>query len=95
MDVLRINYWAVVVAALAAFVMSSLYYSPLLLGNVWLAVDPGSAAGTTPSVGRVLGEIVRTLVITFVVARLIAPLGVATGKVWYGLHSGCGLGFQA
>jgi hypothetical protein len=42
----KINYWAVVVAALAAFLMSSLYYSPLLLGNVWLAVDPGSAAGT-------------------------------------------------
>src|SRR5258708_26127848 len=69
------NYWAVVVAALAAFLMSSLYYSPLLLGNVWLAVDPGSAAGTTPPIGRVLVEIVRTLVITLVVARLIALLG--------------------
>ncbi len=77
----KINYWAVVVAALAAFLMSSLYYSPLLLGNVWLAVDPGSAAGTTPSIGRVLGEIVRTLVITFVVARLIALLG---GSDWKG-----------
>jgi hypothetical protein len=30
----RINYWAVVVAAFAAFVMSSLYYSPSLFGNV-------------------------------------------------------------
>src|SRR5258708_24459006 len=75
------NYWAVVVAALAAFLMSSLYYSPLLLGNVWRAVDPGSAAGTTPQIGRVVGEIVRTLVITFVVARLIALLG---GSDWKG-----------
>src|SRR6266852_6962898 len=79
---LKINYWAVVVAALAAFLMSSLYYSPLLLGNVWLAVDPGSVAGTTPSIGRVLGEIVRTLVITFVVARLIALL---RGSDWKGV----------
>jgi hypothetical protein len=63
------------VAALAAFLLSSLYYSPLLLGNVWRAVDPGSAAGTTPSIGTVLGEIVRTVVITFVIARLIALLG--------------------
>ena len=77
----KINYWAVGAAALAAFVMSSLYYSPLLLGNVWLAVDPGSTAGTTPSIGKVLGEIIRTLVITFVVARLIALLG---GSDWKG-----------
>ena len=88
----KINYWAVVVAALAAFLMSSLYYSPLLLGNVRLAVDPGSAAGTTPSIGRVLGEIVRTLVITFVLARLIALLGASDWKgavslalwLWFG-----------
>src|SRR5260370_13654462 len=77
----KINYWAVGAAALAAFVMSSLYYSPLVLGNVWLAVDPGSTAGTTPSMGKVLGEIIRTLVITFVVARLIALLG---GSDWKG-----------
>src|SRR5216683_6839493 len=78
---LKVSYWAVVVAALAAFVMSSLYYSPLLLGNVWLAVAPGSTAGTIPSIGRVIGEIIRTLVITFVVARLIALLG---GSDWKG-----------
>ena len=74
-NVLKINPVAVVVAALAAFVMSSLYYSPLVLGNVWRAVDPGSAAGTTPSIGKVLGEVVRTLVVTYVLARLIALLG--------------------
>ena len=28
-----INYWSVIVAAFAAFVMSSLYYSPPLLGG--------------------------------------------------------------
>jgi hypothetical protein len=77
----KINYWAVVVAALAAFVMSSLYYSPLLLGNVWRAVDPGPMAGPIPSIGKVLGEIVRTFVITFVVARLISLLG---GSDWKG-----------
>jgi hypothetical protein len=81
---LKINYWAVVVTALAAFVMSSLYYSPLLLGNVWRAVDPGPTAGTTPSIGKVVGEIARTLVITYVLARLIALLG---GGDWKGAVS--------
>ena len=72
---LKMNYWAIVVAALAAFVMSSLYYSPLLLGDVWRSVDPGPTAGATPSVGKVVGEIIRTLIITYVLARLIALLG--------------------
>jgi hypothetical protein len=78
--ILKINYWAVLVAALAAFVLSSLYYSPLLLGNVW-RVDPGPTAGTTPSIGKVVGEIVRTLVITYVLTRLIVLLG---GSDWKG-----------
>jgi len=78
---LKINYWAVVVAALAAFLMSSLYYSPLLLGNVWRAVNPGPTAGTTPSLGKVVGELLRTLVITYVLARLIALL---RGSDWKG-----------
>jgi len=77
----KVNYRAVVVAALAAFVMSSLYYSPLLLGNVWRAVDPGPTADMTPSITRVIGEIVRTLVITYVLARLIAHLGLGGGNL--------------
>jgi Protein of unknown function (DUF1761) len=65
-----INYWAVIVAALAAFVMSSLYYSPLLAGGIWRAVDPAAAA-LTFSPWKPLVEIVRTLGITFVMARLL------------------------
>ena len=74
-----INYSAVLVAALAAFVMSSLYYSPLLIGNLWRVVDPVATANATPSTWMVLGEIVRTLVITYVLARLVALMG---GKGW-------------
>jgi hypothetical protein len=72
---LKMNHWAIFVAAVAAFVMSSLYYSPLLLGNVWRTVDPVAAAGMTPSIGKILGEIARTFVIAFVLARLIALMG--------------------
>jgi hypothetical protein len=72
---LKMNHWAIFVAAVAAFVMSSLYYSPLLLGNVWRTADPVAAAGMTPSIGKILGEIARTFVITFVLARLIALMG--------------------
>jgi len=91
----RINYWAVVVAAIAAFVMSSLYYSPFGLGNVWHAVDPGSTAGTTPSTGKVIGEIVRTLVITYVLARLMTLLGGVDWKATVRLAIWLWFGFSA
>jgi len=91
----RINYWAVVVAALAAFVMSSLYYSPLLLGNVWRAVDPGPAARAAPSIGKVVAEIARMLVITYVLARLIALLGNGNWKSAVGLAVWLWSGFSA
>lgn len=68
-----INYWAVIVAALAAFVMSSVYYSPLLVGGIWRAVDPAAAA-LTLSPWKPLVEILRTLGITFVMARLLLML---------------------
>ncbi len=92
---LKLNYWAIVVAAFAAFVMSSLYYSPLLLGNVWRAVDPGPAAGASPSIGKVAAEIARTLVITYVLARLIALLGNGGWKGAVGLALWLWFGFSA
>ena len=70
-----INYWSVVVAALAAFVMSSLYYSPPLLGGVWRAVDPVATSGMAFSPWKLLVEIPRTLGVAFVMARLLATLG--------------------
>ncbi|MDQ2843621.1 MAG: DUF1761 domain-containing protein [Acidobacteriota bacterium] len=71
----KINYSAVVVAAVAAFLFSALYYSPLLLGNVLGAVDPVYRGGLKPSIATILVEIVRTLGITYVLARLIALTG--------------------
>jgi len=68
----KINYWAILVAAVAAFIFSSLYYS--LLGNVWRAVDPAATAGIKPSPATAVIEFARTLVITFVLARLITLL---------------------
>jgi len=70
---MKIHYWAVLVASIAAFVFSSVYYS--LLANVWRAVDPAAAAGTKPSLTKGLIEIARTIVISFVLAHLIRRLG--------------------
>src|SRR5262249_18506121 len=90
----RTNYWAVVVAAFAAFVMSSLYYSPPLFGNVWRAVDPVAKA-VTFSPWKLLVEISRTLAVTFVMARLLTMLEAKDAKsaaklalwLWFGFSA--------
>jgi hypothetical protein len=69
---MKINYWAILVAAVVAFIFSSLYYSPVLLGNVWRAVDAAATAGTKPSIAKALIELARTVVIAFVLARVMA-----------------------
>jgi hypothetical protein len=71
----QINYWAVLVAAVAAFATSSIYYSPFVLGNVWRSVDPAAATAGMPSVWIAAAEFARTLVITLVLARVITLLG--------------------
>jgi hypothetical protein len=70
----KTDYGAVVVAGFAAFVMSSLYYSPPLLGNLWRAVDP-IGADANFSLWKLPVEILRTFGVTYVVARLLAMLG--------------------
>ncbi|MBV9085545.1 MAG: DUF1761 domain-containing protein [Acidobacteriaceae bacterium] len=70
---MKINYWAVLVAAIAAFVFSSVYYS--LLANVWRAVDPAATAAAKPSLTKGLIEVGRSIVISFVLAHLFSRLG--------------------
>ena len=64
------------------------------------AVDPASATATAPSIGKVVGEIVRTFIITYVLARLIVLLGGGGWKrtvrlallVWFGFSAMMWLG---
>lgn len=92
-NVSKTNHLAVVIAGSSAFVLSSLYYSPScwgIPGELWTQLP---RPDITPSIRRVLGEIVRILTIVYVLARLIAILE-ATGEARYSLRSGCGLPFQ-
>lgn len=67
----RINHLAVAIATISAFLMSSLYYSPLIAGDFWRAVDPVTVAAIKPSLSKAAIEIARTLVITYLLARLV------------------------
>jgi hypothetical protein len=93
--VTKTNYWSILVAAVAAFLFSSFYYSPLLLGAVWRTVDPVATAAAKASAAKALFEFVRTLVITLVIARVLAMLQVLKWKsavqivllLWFGFSA--------
>ena len=95
---LRINYWAVVVAAVAAFVVGALWYSPLLFGIAYTelrGMNPDAIADMRPSAGEMLGEFVRYLVVAYVLARFVVLLRVADRMgalqlglwVWFGFQA--------
>jgi hypothetical protein len=93
---LQINYWAVLVAAVVAFVVGALWYSPLLFGKSYMklrGLSPG--ADVKMPVGTIVTEFVRNLVVAYVLARFVVLLGVADWKgavqlglwVWLGFHA--------
>jgi hypothetical protein len=67
--VIRINYFALVVAVVAAFVASSLWYSPLLFGRQFLELSGVAPSG--PNAGKIAGELVRTGILAYVLGRVL------------------------
>jgi hypothetical protein len=88
---MHVNYLAVLVAAVAVFVLGWLWYSPLLFYKPWMrlrGLDPVAAmAGAQMPAGKLLIEVGRCLVLAYVLARFVALLGVSgwMGAVHVGL----------
>ena len=92
------NYWAVVVAAVVAFVVGAVWYSPLLFGQSYLEVrgmSPGALADMRPAAGELLGELAKNLVVAFVLAHFVERLGVGDWKAALQLGLWVWVGFQA
>jgi len=80
---MRIRFLAVVAAVAAAFVVSSIWYSPLLFGRLWMelrAVSPDLTASPSMPAWKVLVELVRELVVGYVLARFVQLGGVVDWK---------------
>lgn len=76
---LRINYLAVVGAAVAAFVVGWLWYSPFLFGQAWMELhrmNPSAMADMKMPAWKMLVEFARGLVVAYVLARFAVLLGV-------------------
>ncbi len=78
----HVHYLAVLVAAIAAFVLGWLWYSPLLFFKPWMrlrGMDPVAAmAGAKMPVGKLVVEFARCLVLAYVIAWLVALLHVGS-----------------
>jgi Protein of unknown function (DUF1761) len=90
----RTNYWAILVAAAAALVASSVWYT--LFGPVWLALR-GMDASThvTPHAWEIAGQLLRNLVVALALATLLKRLGVTTRVGALRLGALVWVGFQA
>ena len=82
----RLNYLSVLVAAVAAFVVSSVWYT--VFGNAWMElrdVDPATAANMGTPAWTMLFVIGQSLVVAFVLAYLVEHLGIVDWKGAVGL----------
>lgn len=78
----RMNYLAVLVAAVAAFVVSSVWYT--IFGNVWMelrGIDPATAADMGTPAWAMLFVVVQSLVVAFMLAYFVERLGIVN---WIG-----------
>ncbi len=93
---MRTSYSAVVAAVVAAFVVSSIWYSPFLFGRQWMelrSVSPAVTADVGMPVWKVLVELVRELVVAYVLARFVVLAGVVDWKGALSLGFWMWLGF--
>ena len=92
MDTGSINYLAVVVAALATFILGGLWYSPMLFGKAWMRVNNFTEEDLqTFSKARMFGwSFVFSLVMALNLAMFLA--GPTTNTTW-GMTAGALAGF--
>ena len=96
MDFSRINFLAVIIAALSTFVLGGLWYSPLLFGKVWMRINNFSETDlATCSKARMFGwSFVFALIMSLNLAMFLAAPG--TNLTW-GIAAGAlaGVGWVA
>jgi Protein of unknown function (DUF1761) len=94
----RISYRAFVVALAGAAAVSAIWYSPLLFGKPWMALRSLNSVGvadTAMPAWKMGFDLVRELVVIYVLARLVNGLGVVGWKGALNLGFWLWLGFPA
>ncbi len=77
----ELNFVAVLVAGVVAFVLGWLWYSPVLFLKPWMrarGMDPATMAGAGMPIRKVITELIRCLVLAFFLAHLVAEFAPKT-----------------
>ena len=88
-----INYWAIIVAAVAVFVVSTFWY--IVFAKQRMKLSNAKFDPARPQPWKILAELTRSLILGFVIANLIEHSGVVswTGAVQLGLLPWIGFPF--
>jgi uncharacterized protein DUF1761 len=87
----HVNFLPVLVAAIVVFVLGWLWYSPFLFYKPWMrarGLDPVAAmTGAKMPAGKLVVELLRCIVLAYVIAHFVALLGVSSvfGAIHFGL----------
>jgi hypothetical protein len=89
----RINYWAVVVTGIIAFILSLIWYSSFVFGKIWMEYRNASAQ-SAPSWTMMFAPL-RELIASYVIAILITRLTITDWKkavrfillLWLAFHA--------
>lgn len=83
-----INYWAIIVAAIAKFVLGALWYSPVAFGPMWMRLAGVSEAQMKASMGKGMAvDALGALVMAFVLVHATHYAGA------HGIGQGAAVGF--
>lgn len=92
MNLAELNYLAILSAAITSFAIGGLWYSPTLLGKVWMReVNLTEEDAKAANMGKIFGlAFVAALVIAFNLAAFLGPDATVTTGAFYGFLAGIG-----
>lgn len=90
MDLSQLNYLAIFVAALSAFLVGGVWYSPILFAKAWMAENKFTEEDMKGGLGKIFGtSFVLELIMAFNMAAFIG----AEADISFGLLAGFLAGF--
>jgi hypothetical protein len=91
MNMHTLNIWAILVAALSAFLLGGLWYAPFLFGKAWQRANGFSDPPPATNMAKIFGiSFILTLVMSFNLAMF---LNAATTTTAFGAAAGFAAGF--
>jgi Protein of unknown function (DUF1761) len=91
MNMHTLNIWAILVAAISAFVLGGLWYSPAVFGKAWQRANGFGETPPATNMGKVFGiSFILTLVMSINLAMYLNAPGTTTA---FGAAAGFAAGF--